>query len=313
MVALIDVIEQWRTRGPVALATVVGVDGSAPRPVGARMAISSSGDIAGSVSGGCVEANVVEQAQSVMASGSARLVHYGIADQTAWDIGLMCGGQIDVFIQRLDEQFDEIVRLCRQEKVFTLTTVIRGADAGQTTVNVGAPSVSAARTDDGNTFTEVIYPPASLYIVGASHIAIALVDIAKTIGYRTTVIDPRGVFATPERFARADRLVIDYPQHVLTTAMLHRRSALAVVTHDPKIDDSAIILACQSDTGYIGALGSRRIHAERLVRLRRAGLSEEQLAHIYAPIGLDIGACSPEEIALAIAAQMVAVRRSTYN
>jgi xanthine dehydrogenase accessory factor len=273
------------------------------------MVINASGDITGSVSGGCVEADVIERAMEVLANGAAQLVHYGISDQTAWDVGLMCGGQIDVFIEKLDEQFDGIAQLYRQEKTFTLTKVILGSSIGQTRITLGASAV----LDDEYTFTEVIYPPAALYIVGASHIAITLVDIAKTIGYRVTVIDPRTIFATQARFEHADKLVIDYPQHFLTPAMLHARSALAVVAHDPKIDDGAIILACQSETGYIGALGSRRTHAERLVRLRKAGLSDEQLARIHAPIGLDIGAGSPEEIALAIAAQMVAVRCSTYN
>jgi xanthine dehydrogenase accessory factor len=312
MLDVLEAIEKLRKQNvEVALATVVGIYGSAPRPLGARMVVSAQGDIIGSVSGGCVESSVVEIAQQVLESGAPQLIHYGISDETAWSVGLMCGGEIDVFIQKLDERFDQIAALANTEQMFTLNTVIRGESIGEFTLTPAATPQPARQTDFQ--FIETIIPRPVLYIVGASHIAIALVSIARVLGYRTIVIDPRSAFATPERFSHADALWIDYPQHVLTPQMLHANSCIAVLTHDPKVDDPALLVALNSQACYIGALGSRHTHAKRVERLRQAGQSAEQIARIRAPIGLDIGARTAEEIALAVAAQIVSDQRITLQ
>ncbi len=311
---LTETIESWRARGDaVAIATLVAVRGSAPCPIGAKMAVNQRGEIAGSVSGGCVETSLVETALQVIDTGCPQLVHFGIAGETAWSTGLMCGGEIDVFVEKLDSGFDDFARLVRAQQRFVVRTLIRGDGAGAKTIAAGAvvPAPQVTGVDSsGATFVEVIDPPPVLYIVGASHIAIALVTIAKVIGYRVVVVDPRQAFATPERFARADALVIDYPQRALTPEALNTSACVAVLTHDPKIDDPALILALGSQARYVGALGSRKTHALRIERLKRAGLTGAQLARLRAPIGLDIGARTPSEIALAIAAEMVASREA---
>jgi xanthine dehydrogenase accessory factor len=309
---LLEHIERWRAQGePVALATVVGYRGSAPRPPGARLAVNARGDIVGSVSGGCVEAEVVETALLVLETAQPQLLHFGISDERAWSAGLMCGGEIDVFVEKLDARFDQIAQLVRAQTPFTLTTLLSGEQIGQQIITLPRADAAPPQTTpaDTLTFSETIEPARVLYIVGASHISIALVSIAKTLGYRVIVIDPRAAFATPERFAHADALWVDYPQRVLTPAMLSASTAVAVLTHDPKVDDPALRVALNSEAGYIGALGSRRTHAQRIERLKQAGISDEQIARIHAPIGLDIGARTPAEIALAVAAQMVALQR----
>lgn len=312
MLDVLGEIEKLRARNEaVALATVVGIYGSSPRPLGAKMVIGAQGEIAGSVSGGCVESSVIEIAQDVLASGIPQLVHFGISDETAWSVGLMCGGEIDVFIQKLDEHFEELSALAHAEQMFTLSTVIRGESIGTITLTPASGPQPARQTD--LQFVETILPQPVLYIVGASHIAIALVSIAKLLGYRVIVIDPRSAFATPERFAHADALWVDYPQRVLTPEMLHANTCVAVLTHDDKVDDPALLVALKSQARYVGALGSRRTHARRVERLKQAGLSTEQIARIRAPIGLDIGARSAEEIALAVAAQIVNDQRGTLQ
>ncbi|MGQ9904680.1 MAG: XdhC family protein [Anaerolineae bacterium] len=315
MLDLLDTIDMWRARGDaVALATVVKVTGSAPRPAGAKMAVSARGEIAGSVSGGCVEGAVIEIALEVIENGRPQLVHFGIADETAWSVGLMCGGQIDVFIERLDTQFDEIAQLARARRRFAVQTLVSGDRIGAKTIipdlDPGSPPqpTSLMDTPTGAAFFDIIEPPARLYIIGGTHISIALTTIARTLGYYVTVIDPRQVFATPERFAHADKLVVAHPQRALTPDMIDTSTCFAILTHDPKVDDPALKIALNSPARYIGALGSRKTHAARLERLRQAGFTQAQLDRIHAPIGLDIGARTPEEIAVAIAAEMVKVK-----
>lgn len=318
MLDLLDTIEAWRARGDaVALATVVKVTGSAPRPAGAKMIVNARGDIAGSVSGGCVEGAVIEAALEVIETGRPQLLHFGIADETAWSVGLMCGGQIDVFVERLDARFDEIARLSRERRRFAVQTLISGERIGDKSILAeppagGAfPTTALIDTPAGPAFLDTIEPPDRLYIIGGTHISIALTTIARALGYHVTVIDPRQVFATPERFAHADALLIAYPHRALTPDMIDASTCFAILTHDPKVDDPALTIALNSPARYIGALGSRRTHAARLERLRQAGFSEAQLARIHAPIGLDIGARTPEEIAVAIAAEMVKTKAAT--
>lgn len=278
------------------------------------MAVSARGEIAGSVSGGCVEGAVVEIALEVIEHGRPQLVHFGIADETAWSVGLMCGGQIDVYVEPIDARFEEIAHLMRTRRRFAVRTIVAGAATGAKAIlldpfSEGALPVSGLRdTPDGLTFVDLIEPPARLYIIGGTHIAIALTSIARTLGYHVTVIDPRQAFATPERFAHADELVTEYPQRALKPEMIDSSTCFAVVTHDPKVDDPALLIALNSPACYIGALGSRKTHAQRIERLKRAGCSDEQIARIHAPIGLDIGARTPQEIAVAIAAEMIQTR-----
>ncbi len=312
MLELLNTIDAWRARGDaVALATVVKLTGSAPRPAGAKMAVNARGEIAGSVSGGCVEGAVVEAALEVIENGRPQCLHFGIADETAWSVGLMCGGQIDVLIERLDAQFDQIAQLARARRRFAVQTVVSGDHIGARTIlpdldtgNLPGPT-GLIDTPAGPAFLDIIAPPDRLYIVGGTHISIALTTIARTLGYHVTVIDPRQMFATPERFAHADALLVAYPHRALTLDMIDTSTCFAILTHDPKVDDPALMLALNSPARYIGALGSRKTHAARLERLRQAGYTETQLARIHAPIGLDIGARAPEEIAVAIAAEMV--------
>ncbi len=312
MLDLLNTIESWRARGDaVALATVVSVTGSAPRPAGAKMAVNARGEIAGSVSGGCVEGAVVEAALEVIENGRPQHLHFGIADETAWSVGLMCGGQIAVFVERLDARFDEIAQLVRARRRFAVQTIVAGDNAGAKTIIPDSDprtlnqKTGLIDTPAGAAFFDIIEPPARLYIIGGTHISVALTTIARTLGYHVTVIDPRQMFATPERFAHADALLIAYPQRVLTPDMIDTSTCFAVLTHDPKVDDPALMIALKSPARYIGALGSHTTHAARLERLRQAGCTEAQLARIHAPIGLDIGARTPEEIAVAIAAEMV--------
>lgn len=315
MLDLLDTIDAWRARGDaVALATVVSVTGSAPRPAGAKMIVNARGEIAGSVSGGCVEGAVIEAALETIEQGRPQLLHFGISDETAWSVGLMCGGQIEVFVERLDARFDEIAQHARGRRRFAMQTIVSGSQIGARTIitafDSGAPPQPAGLIDTpaGLAFLDIIEPPARLYIIGGTHISIALTAIARTLGYHVTVIDPRQVFATPERFAHAHALLVAYPQRALTPDMIDTSTCFAILTHDPKVDDPALMIALNSPARYIGALGSRKTHAARLERLRQAGFTQAQLDRIHAPIGLDIGARSPEEIAVAIAAEMVKVK-----
>jgi xanthine dehydrogenase accessory factor len=328
-------IERWRAEGQrIALATVIQTWGSAPRGVGAKMAMTSDARIAGSVSGGCVEAAVVEAGTEVLETGKARLLHFGVSDETAWEVGLACGGKIEVFVKPLDsEPYECIEEALGAERAIASITVVEGTGLGREIVLeedgtvVGTlgdgldekvtPEAQAAlsagvsrraRHGDSEIFIDVTLPAPTLVAVGGVHIAIALASLAKTLGYRTVVVDPRGVFGSEERFPHADRLISEWPSEAFQEIGLNRSTAVATLTHDPKLDDPALRTALQSQAFYVGALGSRRTQEKRRKRLLEGGLSEEQLARLWAPIGLDIGSRTPEEIALAVMAQVVAAR-----
>lgn len=338
---LLPIIDRWRGEDKaVALATVVRIYGSAPLPLGAKMAISSTGEMAGSVSGGCVEGAVVQEALACLAAGQPKLLTYGITDELAQSVGLACGGAIEVFVTPLAPHasphyaFEQAVR---GGQLAALATTLTGAAPGAALylrpdgASVGAlgdsrlDEAASARASECFTtlqptrlavtidadavelFIDVQPPPPRLWIVGAVHIAAALVTFAKALGFCTIVIDPRAAFATPERFGHADELIARWPQEVLTAANLDAAACVVVLTHDDKIDNPALVAALRSPARYIGALGSRKTHAKRLAALRELGVDEAQLARIHAPIGLDIGARRPEEIALAIMAEIVAV------
>jgi xanthine dehydrogenase accessory factor len=335
-----DVLEQvegWLGRGrKVALGTVVSTWGSAPRGVGSRMAVSDDGGLAGSVSGGCVETSVVEAAREVLKGAPPRLLRFGVADDTAWAVGLACGGTIEVFVEvPAPEAFGAVCEALSRDEPCALATVIagpkeavgrelfvtsRGPGPGSLEEPLRHEALQAAqgalaagraarvRVGDADLFVDVLLPLPTLVLVGGVHIAVALVSLARTLGFRTVVVDPRVAFANRERFPHADRLETAWPDEALQGLGLNPSTAVAVLTHDPKLDDPALRTALPSAAFYVGALGSPRTQAKRRKRLLEAGLTEAQLERLHAPIGLDLGGRSPEEIALAVMAEIVAAR-----
>jgi len=288
----------------VAIATVVETWGSSPRPLGSKMLVGRSGHMAGSVSNGCIEGDVFEEAQEVLASGRPKLVEYGVADDVAFEVGLACGGHIEVFIQPATETHDEALRLLAEERPFVLTTDLA---SGQTDLVQRAPQTELP-IRDGDRFEEPFARPAHMVIVGAIHIAIPLHRLAKVMGYRVTVVDARAQFATRERFPEADELVIQWPDEALGGMTIDRSTALVILTHDPKFDLPALRTALPTGAGYIGAIGSRKTNQNRFDALRAEGFSDHQLARVHGPIGLDLGGRGAEETALGIMAEVTAVR-----
>jgi xanthine dehydrogenase accessory factor len=284
----------------LALATVVATRRSAPRPVGAKLVISEKGELYGSVSGGCVEGDVAVQASEVIADGDPRLLSYGITDDQAWEVGLPCGGEIDVFLQRLDHELPE------GEGV--LLTVLEGERAGQqelVPLDTVEPGPSRVLELDGKrVFAEVFGPPPRLVVVGATDTAEALCRSAKALGWRTTVIDPRPALVTRERLPSPDELVVAWPEELDTDP----DTAVVVLTHEERLDMPALTAALVSDALYVGAIGSRRTQAKRRERLLEAGVPEEALERLSGPAGLDLGAQTPAETAVSILAEILAVR-----
>lgn len=289
---------QWKGE-PLALATVVSTWGSAPRPKGSHMLVHADGRFEGSVSGGCVETDILATAAEVIAGGDFQVKHYGVADAAAWEVGLPCGGEIAVMVQRVDAtQFDP--------ELFDRIAEARERGAGATIATELENGHSQVARDDltGDVFLNRYDPPRRLLIVGAVQIAQSLATLARTLDFAVTVIDPRGRFLTEERFpgvALDDR----WPDEAVAAYAPGPATAVVTLSHDIKIDDPALREALKRDTGYVGALGSRRSHAARLDRLRAAGVAEADLARIDGPVGIDIGAIGPAEIALSIAGAMV--------
>jgi xanthine dehydrogenase accessory factor len=332
---LLPEIEAWGAEAqPLALATVVRTWGSAPRALGSRMAVGADDRIAGSVSGGCVEAAVIEAARETAKTGTPRLLSFGVADDKAWAVGLACGGAIDVFVEAPDfATFAEFVSLTSSEASAAVATVLAGPEAGrhlflhadgQRRGSLKGPLAQAvsgaarAALEEGRSarleiaetdvFIEVMKPSPKLVVVGGVHIAIPLTWMARALGYRTIVVDPRPAFGSADRFAQADEIVSAWPDEGLGRVGLTSATAVAVLTHDPKLDDPALRAALPSPAFYVGALGSKQTQARRRERLLAAGLSESQVARLHAPIGLDLGGRSPEEIAVSVLAQVVQVR-----
>ena len=335
-------LDNWRAdaeRKSIALATVIQTWGSSPRRAGAKMGLTPDGKITGSVSGGCVEGAVYETGVDVLKSNRPQLLHFGVADETAWEVGLACGGSIDVFVKPLDTEFFKSLRaVLAEEKSAVLVTVVRGPaefigrellveENGNVTGSLAAEldkqaldlarqtlaqgeSRRAMLSEEIEVFVEVILPPPTLIAVGGVHITIALMTLAKTLGYRTVVVDPRSAFGSEERFPNVDRLIQRWPEEAFQEIPLTRSTAVAMLTHDPKLDDPALKIALPSPAFYVGALGSKTTQAKRRQRLLDEGLSEEQLNRLHGPIGLQIGAQTPEEIAMSIMAEIVAARNS---
>ena len=345
-------IERWRREGlRVATARVVGVEGSGPRDPGATMAVNERGDVAGSVSGGCVEGAVVTEALDALQSGGARRRTYGYSDDEAFAVGLTCGGTLHVLVDpALPDVYEELRDALAAEDPVALATVVETEDGsvgvrlgasmlvrddGTSSSTLGVTELDAvvrrdavgalasglsdtrhygrrgeARQREVSVFLEVFAPPPRMVIFGAVDFTAALVRVAKVLGYHVEVCDARPVFATRARFPMADEVVVTRPERYLATTgkSLGPRDAVCILTHDPKFDVPAVVAALETGVGYLGAMGSRRTHDDRVSRLREVGVSDEALVRVMSPIGLDIGARTPEETAVAICAEIIARR-----
>lgn len=335
MKELLPDIERWREAGKkVAIATVVQAYGSAPRRPGAKMAIADDGEFVGSVSGGCVENDVVEHARQVLEEDHPRLVPYGISDEMAFNVGLACGGQIEVFIQPFGKAFPT-------EKPVAFAYVVDGPNQGDGLLawefgkhrgsvgqgdafdeRVARDAIALLRdgrsgqlryddAPEGPTklFVDTYPAQPTVVIFGGVHIGVALSNLAKTVGgFRVVVVDARGAWATKDRFPAADEIHVMRADDYLKGHPLGHNTYVAVLSHDPKLDDPALFGALQSEARFVGAIGSPKTQRERRERLKAAGVTDEQLARLHGPIGLDIGAVSPEEIGVAILGQMIAAK-----
>jgi xanthine dehydrogenase accessory factor len=341
-----DVLPWYRQGTRFAVATVVRTWNSSPRPIGAAMAVSETGEVVGSVSGGCVEGAVYEVAQMVLQSGVPELVTYGVSDGDALSAGLTCGGTMEIFVQPVDRAaayLQAVADAVGARQPVAVATVVAGGPGPDrlglslvitpelTHGSLGGARLDQAVTDDargmlgvgktgllqlGNdgerraqdlsVFVESYAPPPRMIVFGAIDFAAAMAGIGKFLGYHVTVCDARPIFATSKRFPEVDELVVKWPHKYLQEVEVDERTVLCVLTHDPKFDVPLLTLALRTKAGYIGAMGSRRTHEDRLQRLREAGVSDQELARLSSPIGLDLGARTPEETAVSIAAEIIA-------
>jgi len=345
---ILDQITKWWDSGETfGLATVVNTFRSAPRDPGAALAVSDGGEVVGSVSGGCVEGAVYELAREVCESGQPVLQTYGISDDTAFDVGLTCGGIIELFVEPVSRErfpgLGEVAAAIRDEVPVAVATVVAGpgvlgarriirADAATGTLGAGDRLDEAVdddvrgmlaqgltgvrhygehgerRLDDLSVFVQSFAPPPRMLVFGAIDFAAAVARAGKFLGYRVTVCDARPIFATHARFPDADEVVVDWPHRYLAQTQIDPRTVICVLTHDPKFDVPLLEVALRTPAGYIGAMGSRRTHEDRLARLRDVGLTEDELARLRSPIGLDLGAKTPEETAVSVAAELIQLR-----
>ncbi|NGO08984.1 XshC-Cox1 family protein [Streptomyces sp. HC44] len=344
---ILPALSRWYADGaPFGLATVVAVSRSAPREPGAAMAVGPGDEVVGSVSGGCVEGAVFELAQEVVASGEARLETFGYSDEDAFAVGLTCGGEITLLVRpvtaALDPSFGAVAESVTAGRPVTVATVtdgpaLRGATLAvwpdEVSGSLGASGLDVAVTADARgelaqgatgqrhygphgerredavtVFLHSFAPPPRMLVFGAIDYAAAVARIGDFLGYRVTVCDARPVFATPKRFPEGVEVVVDWPHRYLHTTATDGRTVVCVLTHDPKFDVPLLEEALRRPAAYIGAMGSRRTHDNRMKRLREAGLGEHELARLRSPVGLDLGARTPEEVAVSVAAEIVALR-----
>jgi xanthine dehydrogenase accessory factor len=336
---------------PFALATVTATWSSAPRAPGATMAVTADGVVVGSVSGGCVEAALHEVALDVLAGKvPAHVERYGVSDELALGAGLTCGGTLEVFVEEIDDpaavRWQQVLDCVDEREPVALATIIRSTDdrVGQSMLitattfdgtlgtegldvavlsdargmlNLGRTGVlrvgpnGERRMDDVSVFVRVLAPAPRMLVFGAIDFAAAVASVGSFLGYRVTVCDARPVFATQARFPEADEVVVDWPHRYLASQTIEPSTVVCVLTHDPKFDVPLLELALRTPACYIGAMGSRRTHADRLDRLRERGLTDEELARLSSPIGLDLGASTPQETAVAIAAEIIALRHGS--
>ncbi|MEV5409086.1 XdhC/CoxI family protein [Thermopolyspora sp. NPDC052614] len=342
---LSQIIRWWEAGESFGLATVVNTFRSAPRPPGASMAVLRS-EAVGSVSGGCVEGAVYELAGEVVASGPPVLQRYGVSDDDAFTVGLTCGGIIDIFVEKISrETFPELGEIAasidKHEPVAVATILSGPGTVGARRViwpdrssgslgserldqavdddargmlaqgSTGVRRYGAAgerRLDDLQVFVHSFAPPPRMLVFGAIDFAAAVARIGKFLGYHVVVCDARPVFATTKRFPDADEVIVKWPHDYLSEAHVDERTVICVLTHDPKFDVPLLEVALRTDAGYVGAMGSRRTHEDRMARLREVGLSESELARLRSPIGLDLGSRTPEETAVSIAAELIQLR-----
>jgi xanthine dehydrogenase accessory factor len=340
-----DIAKWYDADETFGLATVVNTFRSAPRPAGAAMAVSGDGEVVGSVSGGCVEGAVYELAQEVMAEGRPVVRRYGVSDDDAFAVGLTCGGILDILVEPVNREtfplFGEVVAAIERHEPVAIATVIEGpGEVGARRVvwpdrsagSLGLDRLDEAVDDDvrgmlaqGTTgvrrygrhgerrldelavFVHSFAPPPRMLVFGAIDFAAAVARVGKFLGYHVTVCDARPVFATAKRFPEADDVVVKWPHKFLTEteADVDERTVICVLTHDPKFDVPLLEVALRTRAGYVGAMGSRRTHEDRLSRLREAGVTDEELTRLRSPIGLDLGARTPEETAISIAAELI--------
>jgi len=331
-------VDRWFKAGQqVVLSTVIKTWGSSPRTTGAKMAVNQSGGITGSVSGGCVEGAVVSASMETLKHANPQFLHFDVADETAWEVGVACGGEVDIFVRLMTpEVMEAFQRGLKSDEVFALATVVEGTadllgrelscfrdgsmiggvapgldeEIAQITAN-SLSDQQAQQVDlreNIQLFIDVMPPPPTLVIVGGVHIAVALTRIAKATGFRVIVVDPRKQFGTQVRFPEADEIIQKWPDEAFEQIKMNQNTAVAMLTHDPKIDDPGLLSALPSDVYYVGALGSRKTQAARRERLLAAGLDPKLLERLHGPIGLDLGGRSPEEIALAVMAEVVQKR-----
>jgi xanthine dehydrogenase accessory factor len=344
-------IEKWNDEGArFAIAVVVKTWGSSPRKIGSWMVVSESGEFQGSVSGGCVEGAVIDESIQAVRENRSKLLHFGVADEAAWDVGLACGGEIDVFVRPFPlfedvdgNLLDDLKGHLERNDPFVLAMIIDGPEelVGRTMVlsdhepasnstgdqleavqQVGKSVDRSRRSqirpaeilgDEVNVFYNFYPPKLKLVIVGGAHISISLAAYARELGYLVYLVDPRGIFGSQERFPQVEGLINAWPDHGLAQIGLDAYTAVAVLSHDPKLDDPALHAALQSDAFYIGALGSRTTQEKRRGRLLEAGFQPEQIERLHGPIGLDLGGTSPEEVALSIMAEIVSIHAQSVQ
>ncbi len=344
---ILPTLSRWYASGsPFGLATVVSVSRSAPRGPGAAMAVGPGDQVVGSVSGGCVEGAVFELAKEVVETGQPQLASFGYSDEEAFAVGLTCGGEITLLVRRVsaeaDPSFGEVAASVAGHQPVVAATVVDGpAPRGATLAvwpdrvagSLGTSGLDAAVTDDARgelaqgatgrrhygprgerreddvtVFLHSFAPPPRMLVFGAIDFAAAVAGIGAFLGYRVTVCDARPVFADPRRFPSGVEVVVDWPHRYLRETEVDGRTVLCVLTHDPKFDVPLLEVALRTPAAYIGAMGSRRTHEDRMARLREKGLDEEALRRLHSPIGLDLGARTPEEVAVSVAAEIVALR-----
>ncbi len=330
---LLELAAAWRSEGRRgALATVVATWGSSPRPPGSQLLADDSGRFMGSVSGGCIEGEVVRRAREVLDTGVPALLDFGIANEDAWSVGLSCGGRIEVFVEPVNRMKSNvlagILEAKRAKVPIALLTELRSGEqivvgAASAPEDAGIDPAAIRRSREllaedrserfdaasGPVFIQVFNPPFKLILVGAVHLAQPLAQLGALAGYEILIIDPRAAFAESARFAG---LKVDsrWPDAALAEIAADRRTALVTLTHDPKLDDPALAWALRSPASYIGALGSRKTHESQLDRLAQRGFAATECARIHSPVGLSIGAATPAEIAISIMAQITQTRRA---
>lgn len=319
-----EIARRWLDRfGTVALATVIKTWGSSPVPVGGQLVVGPEEQFEGSVSGGCVEAAVITAAAEVMATGQPKILEYGVGDETAWRVGLPCGGRIEIFVERLSgpddiAYLDAVIAARRSRALLVVETDLSdgrrtlhrdsGAYDTETAQQLSNGECILTDISEGRRFLQALAPPVHVILIGAGHVAQVLADLAQRVGYQATVIDPRSAFSSETRFGGVP-LVQDWPETALPALGLDGRTAVVTLAHDARLDDETLPIAVRSACFYVGALGSRRTHEKRVERLRDAGMTDAEMARIDAPVGIPIGAKGPAEIAVSILGAIIKARR----